>query len=118
MNNVLATGFNAPLEIALPIVVVVLIVKVVWSKGRGRPALGGEIMVRCSKGHVFTTFWSPLGSFKAIRLGSTRYQRCPVGNRWALVKPVNDADLTEEERRAVEQDDSPPGSAGRVGSTT
>jgi hypothetical protein len=115
---ILATGFHAPLEIALPIIVVVLIVKVVWSKGRGRPVLGGKIMVRCSKGHVFTTIWSPLGSFTSIRLGSTRYQRCPVGNHWAIVKPVSDSDLTDEERRSAEQGDSPPGRAGRIGSTT
>jgi hypothetical protein len=98
---ILATGLHAPLEIALPIVVVVLIAKVVWSKGRGRPMLSGRITVRCSKGHVFTTLWSPLGSFTSIRLGSSRYQRCPVGNHWAIVKPVNDSDLTDEERQAV-----------------
>jgi len=102
---ILATGFHAPLEIALPIIVAVLIVKVVWSKGRRRPVLGGKVTVRCSKGHVFTTTWSPLGSFTSIRLGSARYQRCPVGNHWALVKPVNDSDLTVGERRAAGQGD-------------
>jgi hypothetical protein len=102
---ILATGFHAPLEIALPIVVAVLIVKVLWSKVKGRPALGGKITVRCSKGHVFMTTWSPLGSFTSIRLGSTRYQRCPVGNHWALVKPVSESELTDEERRDAGEGD-------------
>ena len=28
--------------------------------------------------------------------------RCPVGKHWALVKTVNDADLTEQERQTLE----------------
>jgi hypothetical protein len=99
---ILASGLHAPLEIALPIIAVVIIVKVVFSKVRGRPALGGPVVVRCSKGHVFTTPWSPLGSFTSIRLGGARWQRCPVGNHWALVKPANDADLTDEDGRLAE----------------
>jgi hypothetical protein len=38
-----------------------------------------DAIVRCSKGHLFTTIWVPLASFKAVRLGSRRYQRCPGG---------------------------------------
>jgi hypothetical protein len=41
--------------------------------------------VRCSAGHLFTTTWVPLGSLKAVRLGGTRYQYCPVGHHWATV---------------------------------
>jgi hypothetical protein len=52
---------------------------------------------------LFTTTWSPLGSLTSIRLGFARYQRCPVGNHWALVKPVNDSDLTDEDRRIAAQ---------------
>jgi hypothetical protein len=29
--------------------------------------------------------------------------RCPVGNHWGLVKPVNEADLTEQERQNLTQ---------------
>ena len=115
---ILATGLHAPIEIALPIIVVVLIVKVMWSRGRGRPVLGRKIMVRCSKGHVFTTMWSPLGSFTSIRLGAARYQRCPVGNHWAIVKPANESDLTDEKRRLAEHDDSLSAPAGKAESTT
>jgi hypothetical protein len=96
---IVASGFHAPVVIALPIIAAVVILKVAVSKARGRPALGGKIVVRCSKGHVFTTTFSPLGSLTSIRLGAARFQRCPVGNHWSLVKPVNDSELTEEDRR-------------------
>jgi hypothetical protein len=45
--------------------------------------------VRCRAGHLFTTIWIPLGSLKAVRLGTQRYQRCPVGRHWARVTPVD-----------------------------
>jgi hypothetical protein len=86
-----------------PIIVAVIIVKVVVSKVSGRPALAGKITVRC-KGHVFTTTWSPLGSFTAIRLAGARFQHCPVGNHWALVRPVEDGDLTGENRHLPARD--------------
>jgi hypothetical protein len=41
--------------------------------------------VRCSAGHYFTTIWIPLASLKAVRLGVSRYQYCPVGHHWATV---------------------------------
>ena len=97
-------GYHAPLEIALPIIVAVIIVKVIVSKVSGRPGLVGKIKVRCSKGHVFTTTWSPLGSFTAIRLGDARLQRCPVGNHWALVRPVQDGDTTGEDQHLPARD--------------
>ena len=72
-------------------------------------SIPGRTVVRCSKGHRFVTTWIEGGSLKAVRLGPvTRYQRCPVGNHWAIVHPVKDADLTEEDSRA----------AGRVALTT
>ncbi len=45
--------------------------------------------VRCSAGHLFTTIWVPLGSLKAVRLGGTRYQYCPVGHHWATVTSLD-----------------------------
>lgn len=80
--------YSAPLYIAIPAIVVVLLLRIVAAKRRGRPALGGEVAVRCGRGHVFETFWSPLGSLTSIRLGSARFQRCPVGHHWSLVRPV------------------------------
>ncbi len=64
----------------------------------GYSGVGGNSIVRCSKGHLFTTIWVPGASFKSIRLGVARYQRCPVGHRWAIVRLVRDTDLTDQER--------------------
>jgi hypothetical protein len=62
-------------------------------------SIPGRTVVRCSKGHLFTTTWIMGGSLKAFRLGPrTRYQHCPVGHHWAIVHPVKEADLTDEER--------------------
>ncbi len=60
-----------------------------------------ETVVRCNKGHLFATIWVPLGSFKAVRLGPRRYQRCPVGRHWAFVRRVNADELTPAEREAA-----------------
>lgn len=102
--SLLAAGYHAPLIIALPIIAAVLVARVVFSRSRRRPGLVGRIVVRCSQGHVFTTTWSPLGSLTSLRLGSARFQRCPVGHHWSLVKPVDEADLTDAERSRLRQD--------------
>lgn len=65
--------------------------------------LGLHTVVRCRSGHVFTTIWIPGGSLKAIRLGTARLQRCPVGEHWTLVRPIREADLTDDDRREAEQ---------------
>lgn len=105
MNHVaMLASVEAPLYIALPSIAVVIIAKVVFSRNKGRPAIAGKVVVRCSKGHVFKTTWSPLGSLTSVRLGSARFQRCPVGHHWALVRPVDDSDLTDDERRVVEHE--------------
>jgi hypothetical protein len=49
---------------------------------------GGDVAVQCRDGHVFTTDWIPGASFKAVRLGSVRFQYCPVGKHWAFVTQV------------------------------
>lgn len=99
---VVASGYHAPLEIALPIIAVVLIAKVVFALAKGRSPIAGEVVVRCSKGHVFRTTWSPWGSLTSIRLGFARFQRCPVGDHWSLVRVVSDADLTDDDRRTLD----------------
>ncbi|MFY9914499.1 MAG: hypothetical protein WAK18_07535 [Nocardioidaceae bacterium] len=63
--------------------------------------LGGRVTVRCRQGHLFTTIWVPGASFKSVRLGWFRLQRCPVGNHWSLVVPVRETELTERERAAA-----------------
>jgi hypothetical protein len=63
--------------------------------------LGRETIVRCRAGHLFTTIWIPLASLTAIRLGWWRFQRCPVGHHWTLVRPVNESELTPEQLEAA-----------------
>ena len=65
--------------------------------------VGGQVIVRCRQGHLFTTIWIPGASLKALRLGWWRVQRCPVGRHWTLVRPVKDSALTKSEKRAAEK---------------
>ena len=69
--------------------------------------LGGNVIVRCLQGHLFTSLLIPGVNLKAIDLVVARVQHCPVGNHWSLVVPVRESDLTEEERqRARERHDA------------
>ncbi len=63
--------------------------------------LGGNLIVRCREGHLFTTLWIPGASVKALRLGLWRVQHCPIGRHWTIVSPVDEAELSEDERRAA-----------------
>jgi hypothetical protein len=63
--------------------------------------MGGDVVVRCRDGHLFTTLWVPAVSVKSLRLGWRRFQHCPVGQHWTLVAPVRDSELSENERRAA-----------------
>jgi hypothetical protein len=67
--------------------------------------LGVNTVVRCRSGHLFTTVWVPGASVKAVRLGWWRYQRCPVGNHWTFVTPVQVSELTSEERQLAQVHD-------------
>lgn len=69
-----------------------------WRRGYG---LGGYVVARCRRGHLFTTLWLPGISVKSVRLGWWRLERCPVGPHWSLVTPVRRSQLTEDERRAA-----------------
>jgi hypothetical protein len=60
--------------------------------------LGPNTIVRCRRGHLFTTIWIPGVKLKAIDLGVARLQRCPVGGHWSLVMPVLPSDLSAAER--------------------
>ena len=64
--------------------------------------VGGNAVVRCRRGHLFTTIWIPGVSVKSIRLGWWRVQRCPVGPHWSIVVPVRNIDLSAAESRAAQ----------------
>lgn len=63
--------------------------------------VGRDVIVRCSKGHLFTTTWIAGVSVKAIRLGNARVQRCPVCGRWTRVVRVPESELSDEDRRVA-----------------
>ena len=63
----------------------------------GRP--GGDLVVRCRQGHLFTTLWIPAASLKSLRFGYWRFQYCPVGHHWTFVTPVAPRELSRRQRR-------------------
>ncbi|MGH2886944.1 MAG: hypothetical protein ACRDPA_30345 [Solirubrobacteraceae bacterium] len=65
--------------------------------------IGGNVIVRCRDGHLFTTLWIPAASVKSLRLGLWRVQRCPMGRHFSLVTPVDPGTLTEDERRSARE---------------
>jgi len=85
--------------IIVGVIVLALAVGTLVLRRKGYSGMGGDTIVRCSKGHLFTTIWVPGASLKSIRLGMSRFQHCPVGHHWARVTPVKDSELSDEERR-------------------
>jgi len=88
--------------ILVAVAVVLLIGRVVIARRRGYAGDATHRIVRCSQGHVFTTVWLPGVSFKAIRLVGSRFQYCPVGKHWSLVRAVPEDELTDEDRQSAE----------------
>ena len=72
----------------------------IWLRAR---RLGGNVIVRCSSGHLFSTIWIPGVSVKSLRLGWIRVQHCPVGPHWSVVRPVNEATLGKRDRRRAHE---------------
>ena len=60
---------------------------------------GGNVIVRCRDGHLFTTIWVPGASLKSVRLGWWRLQHCPVGDHWSIVSPVKVDDLSDADKQ-------------------
>lgn len=84
-----------------------LLAEPVAMRARGYP-IGGNLIVRCRDGHLFTTLWVPSASIKALRLGWVRFQWCPVGRHWSLVTPVKNTELTAKERRRARSEHDLP----------
>ena len=87
--------------IAAAVVIVIAVVGGRAGRNRGYEGMGGDTIVRCSRGHLFITVWIVGASFKAVRLGYRRYQRCPVCKKWRIVVPVPESELSEVDRRAA-----------------
>jgi hypothetical protein len=75
---------------------------VVVSRRRGA-FLALDTVVSCRLGHLFTTWWIPALSLKAVRLGWWRFQWCPVGRHWSLVSPALRESLFPDELRVAAQ---------------
>lgn len=58
--------------------------------------VGGTLIVRCRRGHLFSTIWLPAASVKSLRLGFWRVQRCPLGH-WTVVTPVRTSELSSRQ---------------------
>jgi len=80
--------------------VLVAVEAVVVARRRGS-LLALDTVVRCRSGHLFTTWWIPGVSVKALRLGWWRLQHCPVGRHWSLVTPVSMSTLSADERHSA-----------------
>jgi hypothetical protein len=65
--------------------------------------MGGNLVVRCREGHLFTTIWLPGASLKSLRFLWWRFQRCPIGKHWSIVTPVKESELTADERRTASE---------------
>jgi hypothetical protein len=83
--------------LAVVIVVAVALRARRMSQARGY-RFGRDVIVRCRAGHLFLTTWIPMMSFKAIRFGLVRVQRCPVCDHVTAVRLMRDEDLTPAER--------------------
>lgn len=89
----------------LPLVLILaaIALALIYVRRQGYSGPNGRTIVRCRDGHLYTTIWVPLVSFKSVRLGMTRFQYCPVGDHWSFVVPVKDSDLTDAERRLASE---------------
>ena len=79
-----------------------ILAEAVLMRVRGYP-MGADVVVRCRRGHLFSTIWLPGVSVKALRLVWWRVQRCPVGRHWSFVTPVRDNELNADQRRLAHE---------------
>lgn len=90
--------------IALAVVAIIVVALNVWARRSGYD-VPGKAAVRCGDGHLFRTTWIEGGSLRMIKLGPLlRYGRCPVGNHWSTIRLVKESDLTESERRTLDEE--------------
>ncbi|HEY8998715.1 MAG TPA: hypothetical protein VIM53_00135 [Candidatus Saccharimonadales bacterium] len=97
------TSSQATIVSVIVAIFAAIVVMTMAGRRKGYAGIGGQTIVRCRDGHLFTTVWIPGISFKAIRWGWMRYQRCPIDNHWTWVTPVKISELTDAERRFAAQ---------------
>ena len=79
-----------------------VLVEALAMRVRGYP-MGTDVVVRCHRGHLFSTIWLPGVSLKSLRLIWWRVQRCPVGTHWTIVTPVRAGEISDGEARAARE---------------
>ena len=87
-------------RIGLVVALATVVAEAVMLRRRGY-GVAGDVVVRCRRGHLFTTLWVPGLSLTSLRFVSWRFQHCPVGGHWSLVTPAPVVDLTPDERAAA-----------------
>lgn len=96
---------RVPPRQALVIASVLLGVETVTVWQRRGFLVGLDTVVKCRRGHLFTTWWIPGVSIKALRFGWWRLQYCPIGSHLSLVVPISTTRLSQDQRRAAERHD-------------
>ena len=86
-----------PASVPVALAGLAMIIVVVVISARSVAEHGTERIMRCRAGHLFTSTVIPGASFKAVRLGTFRFERCPVGHHWTLVGQVDPDTLTPEQ---------------------
>ena len=87
-------------QLRLAFTALTVVTEALMLKRRGY-GLGGDVVVRCRRGHLYTTMWFPGASVTSVRLGWWRIQYCPVGRHVSLVTPVDTAGLDAVDRQAA-----------------
>jgi hypothetical protein len=94
---------RSPRRRALRIAALLTVAEIAAVSYRRGSLLSIDTVVRCRRGHLFTTWWVPGVSVKSLRFGWWRLQRCPVGSHWSLVTPGQTSQLTYDERRSARE---------------
>jgi hypothetical protein len=87
---------------AISIAAAAVLIETIGMRLRGY-RIGGNVVVRCRQGHLFTTIWIPGASVKALRFAWWRLQHCPVAHHWSIVTPVRESELTEDQLCAARE---------------
>ena len=74
--------------ISIGIAIVILVIIIVFMARSRRGAVAGPVQLshlKCTKcNSEFDYAFLPGGSFTSIRLGGSRYLRCPVCHKWSM----------------------------------
>ncbi len=102
------SGYNIRMSTLLPLIIIVVaaflafVVGAVVAHRKGFKQ-DGEVAARCSQGHLFMTVWVDRWTWKRLDVGFLKIQRCPVGDHWSVVRPLEMSSLTADEKKLAKQ---------------